>query len=329
MIALTVGMNIGDYEFNFVNDIEIVSTWENLTDRATIKVPKRLRIKKNGLFSDNITSGPDALWKRNDPVKIYAGYDGVNDLRFEGVLTKISPKIPLEFACEDKMFILKQTTVSKYKKASVTVKQLLDDILPEGIEHEEEDISLGKFSIENASVAEVLDYLKRKFGLSAYFQDGLLYVGLAYRSSSIATISQDNLLQFEFQRNIIDDSALDYIRDDDVSLKVTAINIKPDNTRKQITVGDSLGEPRTLFFYDVSDEELTTLATEALEKLKYEGFRGSFTTFLQPMVKHGMAVKLIDPMIPDRNGVYLVRQVITKIGMDGGRQDITLDRKIS
>lgn len=79
----------------------------------------------------------------------------------------------------------------------------------------------------------------------------------------------------------------------------------------------------------MSDADLLKLATEALEKLKYEGFRGSFTTFLQPMVRHGMAVKLIDPLIPDRNGVYLVRQVITRFGMEGGRQEITLDRKIA
>jgi hypothetical protein len=83
-----------------------------------------------------------------------------------------------------------------------------------------------------------------------------------------------------------------------------------------------------MYFYNISQATLKQLANEALEKLKYEGFRGSFTTFLQPWVKHGDAIKLIDSRIPDRNGVYLVRQVVANFSMAGGRQEITLDRKI-
>jgi hypothetical protein len=175
-----------------------------------------------------------------------------------------------------------------------------------------------------------LDYLKRKFGLSSYIQSGALYVGLAYKPADIAANSLNPSAEFTFQKDIIEDSNLSYQRDDDVSLNVTAINIKTNNTRQEITVGDTLGEKRTLYFYDIRTEaELRTLATEALEKYKYEGFRGSFTTFLQPVVRHGQAVKMIDPLIPDRNGVYLVKKVITSFGVDGGRQEITLDRKIS
>lgn len=329
MIRLTTSMEIGDYTFPFTNEVEIVSTWDQLTDTATIKVPRKIRVKKNGEFSASLTAGDTGLWRRNDPVKIYAGYNDNNDLRFEGVLTRITPKLPLEFSCEDAMFTLKQKTISKFFRTSTTIKALLADILPAGIEYEAEDITLGKFKIEKATVAEVLDYLRRKFGLSCYFQNGKLYVGLAYRISSINDIATGTLKEFEFQRNIIDDSQLDYIRDDDVRLKVTAISIQPNNTRREVEVGDPDGEIRTLHFYNISNADLTTLANEALEKLKYEGFRGSFTTFLQPMVVHGEAVNMIDPLIPDRTGVYLVRQVVTRFGMDGGRQEITLDRKIA
>lgn len=322
-------MDIGDYNFPFTNEVEIVSTWDQLTDTATIKVPRKLRVKKNGEFSDSFTAGDSGLWKRGDTVRIEAGYNDVNDVRFRGVLTKIKPKLPLEFHCEDAMFTLKQKVVSKYSVPSTTVSDLLATILPTGINYTDEDITLGKFKIERATVAEVLDYLRRRYGLSCFFQDNVLHVGFAYRISSINDIATGALLQFEFQKNIIDDSNLDYIRDDDVRLKVTAISIRPDNTRKEIEVGDADGDIRTLHFYNVSDADLTKLANEALSKLKYEGFRGSFTTFLQPMVRHGEAVKMIDPLIPDRNGVYLVRQVVTRFGMDGGRQEITLDRKIS
>lgn len=328
MIRLTCRLEIGDYTFPFVNEVEITSSWENFTDTCSIKVPRRTRIKKDGLYTDFITAGSNPPWKRGDTVKIYAGYDDNNDLRFEGQLMRIAPRIPLEFSAEDNMIILKQKVIQKYNKPSVTIRQILTDILPAGIEFDTEDITIGKFKIEKATVAEVLKYFKTRFGLSSYFQDGQLYVGFAYKVSSFDEIASDDIVEFEFQKNIIDDSNLDYLRDDDVKLKVTAISIISDNTRKEVEVGDPDGDIRTLHFYNLDTTELTKLANEALEKLKYEGFRGSFTTFLQPMVKHGQAVKLIDPLIPDRNGVYLVKQVVTRFGMEGGRQEIFLDRKI-
>lgn len=335
-------MAIGDYSFNFVNNIEIVSTWEQLTDRATVIIPRKLRLKKDGSFTDAITAGRDALWKRNDQITISAGYDYNNNTLFKGYLTKITPKFPLQFEAEDRMFKLKQTVITKEiansvnAAGSITLTQLLSLTIPQSLRTElnfsitNEDIQFGKFTLtRSVTVAELLNYFRTRFGLSCFFQDDVLSVGFAYNISAVSQVSTDNLPEFKFQTNIIDDSQLDYIRDDDVKIKVIAISIKPDNTRKEIEVGDPDGDIRTLHFYNVDDNTLTSLTNEAIEKLKYEGFRGSFTTFLQPTVKHGQAVKMIDPLIPDRNGVYLVKQVITTIGMDGGRQEITLDRKIS
>ncbi len=334
-------MTIGNYLFDFVNNIEIISTWEELTDRVTITVPRKLRVKKDGLFSDAITSGPDAIWKRNDPVRIAAGYDLNHAELFTGFLTKISPKLPLQFQAEDRMFKLKQTVITKAvaktisSTGNITLTRILELTIPQALRTElnftvrNEDIQFGKFTLtQSVTVAELLDYFRKRFGLSCFFQDAVLSVGFAYNITSIGELDPTTLAEFKFQTNIIDDSNLDYIRDDDVKLKVIAISIKPDNTRTQIEVGDPEGELRTIYFYDVNTVTLTKLANEALEKLKYEGFRGSFTTFLQPTVKHGQAVKMTDPQIPDRNGIYLVKQVVSTIGVDGGRQEITLDRKI-
>lgn len=341
MIRLTADMVIGNYGFNFVNEIEITSTWDELTDRAVITVPRKLRVKKDGLFSDAITSGADALWKRNDPVTIAAGYNFNNPTLFTGYLTKITPKLPLQFEAEDRMFKLKQTVITKAvakeisATSAITLTRILDLTVPSALRTElnftvrNEDIQFGKFTLTGAvTVAELLNYFRKRFGLSCFFQDNVLSVGFAYNISSIGQVNPETLPEFKFQTNIIDDSNLDYIRDDDVKLKVVAISLKPDNTRTQIEAGDVDGELRTLHFFNVNDTTLQKLATEALEKLKYEGFRGSFTTFLQPTVKHGQAVKMVDPQIPDRNGIYLVKQVVSRIGMGGGRQEITLDRKI-
>lgn len=335
-------MTIGDYDFDFVNEIQIVSTWDELTDRAYITVPRKLRVKKDGLFADAITAGDSALWKRNDPVRIDAGYDLNHANLFTGYITRVSPKLPLQFECEDRMYKLKQTIVGKTAAntinayGSITLSQLLSITIPQSLRDElsfsvrNEDITFGKFTLTKAvTIAELLDYFRKRFGLSCFFQDDVLSVGFAYNITSVSQVSTDELSEFRFQHNIIDDSMLDYVRDDDVRIKINAISVKPDNTRISVEVGDEDGELRTLHFYNLSETDLRKLANESLQKLKYEGFRGSFTTFLQPTVKHGQAVKLTDPLIPDRNGVYLVKQVVTTIGMNGGRQEITLDRKIS
>lgn len=328
MIRLSSNIALGDYLFDFVNSVEIRSTWEQLTDTATITIPKKLRLKKNGQFSENITVGVDALWKRGDPVEINLGYDDILDKRFTGFITGIVPKLPPEFHCQDAMWQLKQVNIPKYTK-TVGLRQLLKDILPSSFKFVADDVDLGKFRITRATIAEVLDYIRKRYGLSAYFRAGNLYVGFAYQLGRNTTVDTNNLATFEFQKNIINADSLSYLRDDDVSIMVTAVNVKQDNTRTEIKVGDSFGDQRTLYFYNLSDATVKELATEALEKLKYEGFRGSFTTFLQPWVQHGDAIKIVDAEVPDRNGVYLVRQVITTFGTGGGRQEITLDRKIA
>ncbi len=328
MIRLNANIVLGNYEFDFCNQVEIRSSWEQLTDTATIIMPKKLRLKKDGSYSENITVGVDALWKRGDVVQINLGYEGILDRRFDGFITGIQTKLPPEFTCQDAMWQLKQVNIPKYTK-TVKLKQLLTDIMPSGYTFVADDIDLGKFRITRATIAEVLDYIRRTYGLSAYFRDRVLYVGFAYQLGRTTELNEDNIIEFEFYKNIIDDSSLSYLRDDDTSIMVTAVNVLPNNTRTEIKVGDSFGDQRTMYFYNVSSDTLQKLATEALEKLKYEGFRGSFTTFLQPYVKHGDAVRLVDPLLPDRNGVYLVRQVVTTAGVNGGRQEIFLDRKIS
>ena len=328
MIRLSSNIGLGNFSFDFVHSVEITSSWETLTDTAKIIIPKKLRLKKDGGFSGNITVGDSGLWRRGDTVTIDLGYNNILDRRFTGFITGIHTKLPPEFICQDAMWQLKQVNIPKYTK-TVGLRQLLTDILPSQYTFVADNVNLGKFRITRATIVEVLDYIKRKYGLSAYFRSGVLYVGFAYQLGVNTEIDQDRIVEFEFYKNIIDDSGLDYLRDDDVSIQVTAVNVHPDNTRTEIKVGDSFGDQRTLYFYNITNSDLTRLANEALEKLKYEGFRGSFTTFIQPKVEHGDAVRLKDPDIPDRNGVYLVRQVVTRAGVDGGRQEITLDRKIA
>lgn len=69
-------------------------------------------------------------------------------------------------------------------------------------------------------------------------------------------------------------------------------------------------------------------ALEYLPKYYYTGFRGGFITFGQPMVRHGDAAQLINKVITEQSGTYLIKQVITTFGTSGLRQKPLLHLRI-
>lgn len=358
MLVFSSDVEVNGYKI-FPNEISIVSTWENLTDTGYIKFARRSAIRKDNNIHPKkyeLIAGPDAIWRRGDPVRIDLGYNGNLTNRFTGVLTGVKNGFPSELYCEDSMFLLKQKTISTEALNYInngerkTLKALLKKVFPGelqdelGFTVEHEDAQLGRLQpiTTRITIAQFLNGLRTQYGLSCFFQDGKLYVGVAYKFSSIEDIATKPITaQFQFQRNIIDASNLQWQRADDVMMKVTATNWKTVNgrdTSKTFEFGDPDGATaKTLHFYDADENDLERLAMEELKKYKYEGFSGSFTTFMDPPVKHGQAIKLIDTdegtdLYPygARTGVYLVKQVITTFSFSGGgRQEITLDRLIS
>lgn len=326
MMRLVTRTVIDSFEFDFLTEVEINSSLENLTDKATLTIPKKLNYKRNGKTVTNIVEGADPLFKRGSVVELRAGYNDELNRVFTGYVSDITPRLPLQFALQDEMYKLKQVTISNYVKSGLTLKQLLTDILPAGTRFEALDVTLGWFRIKRSNVAAVLDHLKSHYGLTCSFRDGVLYAGLRYITTDPMAL---DIHEFEFERNIIDDSDLVYSREDDVNIKLKAISINDKNEKIEETVGSEDGDQRTMYFYGLDRAALVKIANESLVKMKYEGFRGSFETFLLPRVKIGDAVRMINGRLPEKNGVYLVKEVVTRYGTGGGRQIIHLDRKIA
>ena len=199
--------------------------------------------------------------------------------------------------------------------------------MPRDIPFKAIDVDLGNFRIKRpTTVSVVLDYLKSNYGLSVYFRDdGVLNAGFAYNVENITT---QGAPIFQFGHNIINQSDLFYQRAEDQLIKVLAVSIQPDNTKIEVEVGDPAGELRTLYRYNVDEPSLRAFANEQLGRLKYEGFTGTFETFLEPRAIPGQAVEFRDSAFPEKNGFYLVRSVVTRFGSQGGRQFIELDRRI-
>ena len=302
------------YEFDFVNSVEIKSSYENFTDTAKIVLPRKLNFQGKEIFS-----GASAIFKRGDQVKIELGYFPKLVTRFEGYISFVGGSLPIEIECEDKMFLLKQTTISKYSKAQVSLKTLLTDILPSDIDFNCLDVELGSFRISNATVSKILDELKSGYGFYSYFVNGVLNVGLPNDASD--TITEE----FPFEMTVIDSDSLKYQEEKELFIKVVAISMQSDNSKKEVTVGDSDGSQRTYYTYNSSDSALLEFANLKLSAVKFTGYSGSFLTFGEPFVRHGDIAKLTSVKLPERDGNYLISGVNTTFGMEGYRQEIELD----
>lgn len=72
---------------------------------------------------------------------------------------------------------------------------------------------------------------------------------------------------------------------------------------------------------------MKAIADDEIERLKYDGYKGSLTIFGNSF-NHGDIINLKDDSYPERNGRYLIKKVVTTFGQNGFRQKLELDTKI-
>jgi hypothetical protein len=348
---ITINGSGGELQFDYVHEASTSESWANLTDYFTLSFPKN--INKEGL---NIFVGSSALLKRGDEVTVKHGYYPNLNAIFKGYITDIAAKIPLTIKCEDEMFLLKNTNIifptkrtvitssvsktgrtKRLKKPRIIIDtysldDLLDSILPDYIHYECLDMQLAKRAYTNVSVTRILDDLKSTYGLYSYFRaddngDQILHVGFASDAST------GNTVEFEFENNIIDDSNLEYQVEENIFIKVIIKVINENNEVTEYTYGDTDGSQRTVHLYSntakpLTKAEIDKAGAEWLNKDKYTGYKGSFTTFGEPYVTAGDIVKLTSKKLPERDGNYLVKEVKREWGMGGSRQEVYIDQKV-
>lgn len=220
-------------------------------------------------------------------------------------------------------------------------------------------INMGDFRTLNETVAEVLARIRKDYHFESYFRGNELRCG-----SQVYIESEAQTQTFQFQKNIISDD-LEYQRKDDITLSAIAYSVNKNNldvrtkdgnlkTKKERLEGlviykngkftstvkaagqkadfapNTEGERRTLYFWNVTDPvQLVNLAEQELQKYYYTGFKGKFKTFGVPFVRQGDNVKILDRILPERNGLYKVKSVKYTLGVKGLRQEIELDFQIA
>lgn len=209
------------------------------------------------------------------------------------------------------------------------------------------------------SLASELARWKHQFQVDSYFRGGELRIGLTHY---VPDDTKEHT--FTFQKNILDNDRLKWQRKDDVllsaivkshylkskggttldgkektthaSTEILVFNQAGEFTYKEKKKGEPLpvndiGERFCFNVYsDITDpKKLFEMGKAMLKKRYYDGFKGSFTTFGIPYVKHGDTVHLINPALPEQDGYYKVKAVQYYGGVeDGLKQTIFLDYKI-
>lgn len=366
---------------NFVNSFDCSQSWKNLTDSATIIFPKNIVLQREDGSRYDLSSHREAGGKnivaggsvndqpflmRGDKVEVKAGYyydetEQAPELLtiYEGFVTVIRVKMPIEIKCEDNMYFLKQVLVPPALRlftADKSVEDIAGELLayvnqqkgtsfevynaPAGVKTYAGAYRIGS----NVTVAQVLEDFRSNMKVNSWFRGNLLHCSaIAYFPAEANPVNP----VFAFQQNIIEDDLI-YTRNDDVRLGATVYSIyqevlttknkngtnKTKQRRLETTVGDTEGEQRTIIVYSKPNHTPTVAELKAqgeaqLKRFKYEGFVGGFTTFGEPYVKHGDMIEVLDNILPERNGVYFVSEVTRTAGVNGYRQKIKLDIKVS
>jgi len=323
MFVVGFQAEIGGKTFSRLHRVEIEDSMKQLGKRATLMLPTTARIERQGEFVSEVEIAK--AFQVGDEVVISFGYDGELKEEFRGYVRRIRPTTPLELECEDEAYTLRRKALQK-TFTNTTLKELLNFLLKDtGIDlaNTPPEIKFRKFQFKNVNAAQALEKLRKSYGLTIYFRSlTQLVVGLASETDG-------TVVKYTIGRNVITHK-LEWEDEENVKLKIKAVSVSKDNQFTKKEVGDSDGEQRTIFFYNLEPgENLEQRAKEEILKYKYSGYRGTLTGFLIPECKPGNTARLLDENFDNKEGDYLVESVKTSLSDSGGRRVVKLGLKLS
>lgn len=385
--------------FNFVNEVSCTDSWRDFTNSGEITFPKKLYFKDQYGVRKRIDEnfggfGLPSFIMRGDSIIIdyyYRYYDkngreileGTENTKtgthlFNGFVTEVTSKKPLNLKFEDVFWRLKQTPVQihTFEKTDTLYSVITTLLKPYNDKYPDDKIviakplptevvTFGEFMVGNETVAECFGRMRKTWHFETYIKNEPSLFGKykLYCGIILYDALTPKLRTFEFQRNIISDD-LEYRKKEDVILSIVASNsvdvsngvtkdgkIKTKKERLEVLVTLSFGSDtpvvkvkttgvdfpenkggeRLTMQYPMCKtiDELIDKATQEIKKYYYTGFKGKFTTFGIPYTQTGDNIQIIDKILPERNGIYKCKSVEYSAGVNGIRQVIQLDYKIS
>jgi hypothetical protein len=253
---------------DFMESYEWISSWDSMTDKGKITIPKNLFYKDESNLQNPLNGtkvniggfGSEPLIMRGDKVILEAGYNYFKPSLnrriteeskiIEGYISKVHAKIPIEFDIEDNMWLLKQTPLSN---RTFNESDTLETILKWVIESVNKihktnltfraltETNFGALMVRNETASQLLNRLKHSFGFRSYFRGNELRCGIiiyfhdeAEKQIFIMNGSKGNVCaegqELEFQRK--DDITLSAIAHNTVEQE-TGANCKDGTAKKK------------------------------------------------------------------------------------------------
>lgn len=318
MFTLCSEITIGGKALVGVNDVRIKRSIHELAATAVIKIPVTAVLNRKGQPPAEVETAKEI--KTGDEVLIRLGYNDTYNTEFKGYVKRLNLKTPLEIECEDAFYLTRSKSLTLSGKTTLTAI-LKKTGLPVA---EAANLTIESFQAPNRPVSWILAELKKKFGLAMFFNtDGQLY---ACEPGKVT----DETVKYVLRENVIKDDDLKYQKAEDVNLKIKAVCVYRDGTKVEGTTGTDGGTEKTLYFYNVKDQnELAALAKAELKRHSYDGYSGKIQTFLFPFAAPCMIADLEDPVYNERNGRYLIESVETTYNTSGGRRNVEIGRRVA
>lgn len=339
MVQLTCEIISTHFNIKSVVDIEIDSSYLNLTDQVKIIMPRTNKL----IYLFEVGSN----FYRGYPIEIKLGYDFNNQMIFVGYIEELKVDKNVEIICTDSYPLKLKKNIKTIRQAKLA--KVIEEIIPTGdyilaakvrehvrkynsyptkfklFENEVLDADLGNYRIDKLSSLQVLDDLKKNYGILTWIRDRKIYTGLAFWPE----LQKEYKIYLNGPDSLIIKSDLYYKNEDEILISCKATSILPDNKKIEVEIGDKEGESRTLHFFNITDKAtLQRLAEDKLKEFKYSGFRGSFTTFGFDKYNHGDIIEIIDTKYKEKTGKYIIEKVVTNFSQSGYRQTVYISSKV-
>lgn len=324
MFVMTHEIKIDGKVIPLITSVSVKMDVGQLANTATIELPATA-------FKRRLAQVADI--RRGQRVEIRLGYDGRNELEFEGFVNRRTDKEHgLLVECEDAMFLFRQTAMKNQEFANPSMRQLLDKVVQSvgnGIKIDTDmDYKYDKFVFQNASAFDVLKKIQEETKAHIYLDtDNVLHVEPQYIEKVSRTV------RYSFQRNICRDGlSLTWrsTKENPLMVEVEGSGkVNGKTTKVTVTSGEVGGDRIKEKIKGITDTKtLQSIADDIYNGRNYIGFEGSFDAWLRPFVSAGDFVDLKDEEDETRNGKYYVKSVETTFGKGGGVRKINLGHKV-
>jgi hypothetical protein len=343
MFVLNSNITIGSFKNVKPHQVKIEKSIFQYADKAIITIPISSRITRAG---EVITASVETakVIEEGMPVTIQLGYNGFLKTEFNGFVSRVNFSTPCQIECEGYSYLLRKKTygpkVFKRAKLIDVLKYLIATTAIVLDEKSIPDFEIEKLIIDNHNGCEVLEKIKKISDntIRIYFTGNILYAGLValkikknvkYRLAW--NVIKDNNLKLRQAKN--QDVIVKYISEQNTGNKITVQSgnhSKKVNEKKVNTASSgSTGETKVIKTQSVTNEaSLQQMSDAKLQQLKYNGYEGKITTFLQPFCEPADKAIIEDAKYPDRNGNYLIESTEVNYGMSGARRIVAIGLKL-